>query len=129
MSQTMTEAVSGMAKSARETIADTAEKAKDTAQSVGQKAADAVDNTRGATARALTNTASVIHQGVARSSAVTEMADSAADQIDAAARYVKKHDSSQMAADLAQFVRRHPGASIVVAAVFGMIVGRGFRKG
>ena len=111
--------------------ADTANKAKDTAQAVAQTAADTIDRNRATAARVLAEAASTIHDGAARlpgSPGVARLADAAAEQVDATANYVREHDTQQMVADLQHFVRRHPGASVVVAAVLGVLVGRGFRK-
>jgi ElaB/YqjD/DUF883 family membrane-anchored ribosome-binding protein len=58
----------------------------------------------------------------------TRLAKAAADEIDTTAQYVREHDSQQMFDDLKRFVTRHPVASLVGAAVMGVLVGRGFRN-
>jgi ElaB/YqjD/DUF883 family membrane-anchored ribosome-binding protein len=79
----------------------------------------------------LANTASTIRDGAARlpgGEGVTRLAKAAAEQIDTTAEYVREHNTQDMIADLKGFVTRHPAASIVGAAVVGVLVGRGFRK-
>jgi ElaB/YqjD/DUF883 family membrane-anchored ribosome-binding protein len=101
------------------------------AQAVAQAAADTIDQNRGTASRALADAATAIHDGAARlpgGKGVTRLAEATAKEIDATAQYVREHTTQQMMADLKQFVRRHPGASVVGAAVVGVLVGRGFRK-
>ena len=116
---------------AQNAVVDIATKAKDTAQAVAQAAADTVDQNRGTAARVLTNAASALRDGATRQPAgegVTQLAQAAAKGIDATAQYVREHNTQQMMADLKRFVTRHPGASVVGAAVVGILVGRGFRR-
>jgi ElaB/YqjD/DUF883 family membrane-anchored ribosome-binding protein len=116
---------------AQRAVLDIATKAKDTAQTVAQAAAETVDQNRGTAARALMNAASTLRDGATRHGGgerVTQLAEAAADRIDATAQYVREHNTQQMMADVKQFVSRHPGASVVGAAVLGILVGRGFRK-
>jgi ABC-type transporter Mla subunit MlaD len=115
-------------KTAQTAIVDIATKAKAKAQAVAQAAADTVDQNRGTAARVLANAASTIHDAATRlpgGEGVTRLAETAAEEIDATAQYVREHNTQQMMADLKQFVRRHPGASVVGAAVLGIFVGRG----
>jgi ElaB/YqjD/DUF883 family membrane-anchored ribosome-binding protein len=111
--------------------ADIATKAKDKAQAVAHAAADTLDRNRESAARVLGHAASTIHDGATRlpgGEGVARLAGTAAQQIDATARYVREHDTRQMLTDLKQFVRRHPGASILGAMVVGILVGLEFRK-
>ena len=112
-------------------VADIATKAKDKAQSLVHAAAATVDQNRGSAARVLANTASTIRDSAPRlpgGEGVTRLARAAAEEIDTTAQYVREHDTQEMLADLKTFVTRHPTASIVGAAVLGVLVGRGFRK-
>jgi ElaB/YqjD/DUF883 family membrane-anchored ribosome-binding protein len=119
-------------KTAQTAMVDIATKARDKAQAVAQAAADTVDQSRGAAARVLSDAASTIHDGARRlpggEGGVARLADTAAEKIDSTARYMREHDTHQMMADLRQFVRRHPGVSLVGAAVAGVLVGLRFRK-
>jgi hypothetical protein len=110
---------------------DIATKAKDKAQAVAQAAADTLDRNRESAARVLGQAASTIHDGATRlpgGEGVARLAGTAAQQIDATARYVREHDTRQMLTDLKQFVRRHPGPSILGAMVVGILVGLEVRK-
>ena len=118
-------------KTTQSAIADIATQAKDKGHAVAQAAADTIDQHRGSAARVLTTAASTIHDGATRlpgGEAVTRLTEAAAEEIDATAQYLREHTTQQMMSDLKQFVRRHPGASVVGAAVVGVLVGRGFRK-
>ena len=111
---------------AQSAVVDIATKAKDTALAVAQAAAETVDQNRGTAARTLTNAASTLRDGATRHAGgegVTQLAEAAAKEIDATARYAE-HNTQQMMADLKQFVTRHPGALVAGAAVVGILVGR-----
>ena len=110
---------------------DIATKAMIKAQEVVQAAADTVDQNRWTAARVLANAAATIHEGAPRlpgGERVSLFAQGAADEIDATAQYIRGHDPQQMVADLKQFVMGHPGASVIGAALVGLLVGRRFRK-
>jgi uncharacterized membrane protein YeaQ/YmgE (transglycosylase-associated protein family)/ElaB/YqjD/DUF883 family membrane-anchored ribosome-binding protein len=112
-------------------IVDMATTATDAAHAVAQAAADTVDRHRGAAAEVLAKAATSVRDGAARlpgGERVTQLAEAAGEGIDASARYVREHTAQQMIADLRQFVRRHPGAAVVSAAIVGILVGRGIRK-
>jgi ElaB/YqjD/DUF883 family membrane-anchored ribosome-binding protein len=116
---------------AKAAVADMATQAKDKAQAVARAAADTVDQNRGTAARVLTSVASTIRDDATRLPGrehITRVAEAAAEQIDRTAQYVQAHNTQQMVADLKEFVRRHPGTSVIGAAVVGVLVGRGFRK-
>lgn len=125
-----TDRISDVTNMAKEAVIDAATKTKDHAQSVAQTAVDTINQNRGTAARVLADAASTIHDSAARlpgGERVTHVADTAADQIDAAAQYVRQHTTSQMTADLRHIVKRYPGTSMLIAAAVGVLVGRGFR--
>ena len=108
-----------------------ATKARDKAQAVVQSAADTVNQNRDTAAQLMTNAASLLRVGPTKrpdGDGVAKLAEATARGIDATARYVREHDTHQMLADLRRVVTRHPGASVVGAAVVGIVVGRGFRR-
>ena len=118
-------------KTAQTVIGDIASTAKDKAQAVAQAASNTVDQNRGGAARVLANAASIIHDGATRlpgGEGVTRLAEATAEGIDAASQYVREHNTQQMMADLKLFVRRHPGASLLGAAVVGFPRGPRFRS-
>ena len=112
-------------------LSDIATKAHDKAQALAHAAADTVDQNRASATRVLANAASTIRDGATRlpsGQGITRLANAAAGEIDTTAEYVREHTPHQMMADLKYFVRRHPGASVVGAAIVGVLVGRQFRK-
>lgn len=60
--------------------------------------------------------------------AVARTAKAATAEVDATTQYIRGHSTQEMVADFKQFVTRHPGASVVCAAVVGVLLGRGFSK-
>ena len=90
-----------------------------------------VEDRRKATAASLATAAEKLHHtadnlpGVERAS---ELAHGAADRIGGAADYLRDHDTKAMVSGVEQFVRKHPGKSLAVAAVVGFLVARAFRE-
>ena len=56
------------------------------------------------------------------------MAHTAADKLETTADYVREHDVRDMMGDVEQFVKSHPGQSLIAAAAVGFLVGRAFRS-
>src|SRR5712692_3648738 len=111
--------VSDVTKKAQEAIVDTATKTMETAQAVAGTAVDTIDHNRRTAARVLAHAASTIRGnaiGLPGGEGVTRLADSAAERIAATATYVRQHTTHQMLADLKHRVKRHPGASVLIAA-------------
>lgn len=122
---------SDIKKTAHTALVDIGTKAKSKAQTIAQAAADTVDQNRGTVAQVLTNATSTIRDGATRFSGgkgVIRLAETAAEGIDVTAQYVRVHNAQQMMADLKQFVRGHPVASVVGAAIVGVLASRRFRK-
>jgi hypothetical protein len=115
----------------REAVVDAATAATDKVQAAAHAAVDTVNQNRGAAARVLATTASTIHDGATRlpkGELVSRLATATADQIDATANYVRERSVEEMMADLKLLIRRRPGASMLIAAALGVIVGRGMRN-
>ena len=108
-----------------ENMKDLAERARGKASELGEAAVRKVDEKRGPAAEALESAASTLHQ---KADKVTTLAHGAADRMENAAAYVRDHNARDMASDLEQFVRSHPGQSLAVAAVFGFLLGRVLRS-
>jgi ElaB/YqjD/DUF883 family membrane-anchored ribosome-binding protein len=125
------DAVSDVTQNAQDAITGAATAAAQMARSVAHRADEALDDSRGTAAHMLAHTASSIHDGAAHlpgGERVTSAADAAAEGIDVAASYVRKHTTRQMLADLQRLMRRHPEASLLIAAAVGVVVGRSIRK-
>ncbi|MDZ4862010.1 MAG: hypothetical protein SGJ01_01080 [Gemmatimonadota bacterium] len=94
-------------------------------------ATEAVDRRRKVAADGLATAAEKLHHtadhlpGVERAS---EMAHGAADRIGGAADFLRDHDTRAMVDGVQQFVRKHPGKSLAVAAVVGFLAARAFRE-
>jgi ElaB/YqjD/DUF883 family membrane-anchored ribosome-binding protein len=80
---------------------------------------------RGSAANALDAAARRIHSGA---DTVSRAGHTAADKLDASARYVKSHDARDIMADVEGFVKDHPVMCLLVAAGAGFLAARAFRK-
>ncbi len=59
---------------------------------------------------------------------VTQVADDAADKVEAASKYVRSHGAKQLMADVSQFVKKNPGKSLAAAALLGFFAARMLRR-
>jgi len=85
----------------------------------GRNVRDRINDARGPAAEQLRNAAG----------AVSDFSSGAADSVQAVAGYVRENDVKTMLADLKDFVRRHPGQSLIAAIAAGFLIGRGMRSG
>ena len=115
-------------------LKNTVEEAKDgiadKAKNLAQSATDAIDGKRDAAASSLASAASAIHEharDLPGGETVANLAHGTAEKLDATASYVRRHDSKQMMADVEQFVKTHPGQSLLAIAAVGFLAGRAFR--
>ncbi len=120
-----TSPLTGAIDSTRDAIVDTKDNLADAASRVQDKVSSKFDNGRTAAANKLADAAESLHERVNR---IGEIGHDAADRVDATARYLKKHSAKEMASDLGELVRAHPGKSLLVAAAAGFIVARAFRS-
>src|SRR4051794_23090030 len=91
-------------------------------QDLGRNVQEKIDETRIPAAGKLQSAASALHRkadSLPGGGKVTGLAHGAADKIQATADYLRRHDTSDMAADLGACVRRHPGQSLLVALAAG----------
>ncbi len=124
--------------STRETISNLSEnlksKASDITQRVsdmGQRVNESIDEKRNAAASRLDETASRLHetaQNMPGGGKITDMAHRAADTLEQTSHYIREHDTSAMASDVADFVKRYPTQAMVAAAIGGFLIGRLFRR-
>ena len=59
---------------------------------------------------------------------VQQFAQAAAERLGTTAEYVRSHDPKRMLADAERVVKNNPGASLVVAAALGFVIGRSFTR-
>jgi ElaB/YqjD/DUF883 family membrane-anchored ribosome-binding protein len=103
------------------------QKAEEVRRNVGGK----FDRSRRPAAENLWNAASALHRKADRlpgGENVAKLAHRAADRMQTTADYIREHDARDMMADVKGFLGRHPGGSLVAAAVLGFFIGRKLRS-
>jgi ElaB/YqjD/DUF883 family membrane-anchored ribosome-binding protein len=78
----------------------------------------------------LSGAAQVLHEKIAGSekqTEITNLGNRAADWLERSADYVKDVEPQQIRSDIESQVRRHPGRSLLIAGVVGLILGRVIR--
>jgi ElaB/YqjD/DUF883 family membrane-anchored ribosome-binding protein len=105
-------ALSGAMESTRDAIADTKDKVSD----LGRKASSKFDVGRIAAADKLESAAETLHERVNR---FGEIGHDTADRVDATAK--------EMASDVGDLVKAHPGKALLVAAAVGFLAARALR--
>ena len=118
--------------STREAVSNFTDNVKNKASEVSQRVNEAIDEKRTTAANALNDTASKIHETAERlpgGGKITSVAHRAADTLEHTSQYIREHDTSAMADDVVDVVKRYPAQALVVAAVGGFLVGRLFRRG
>jgi len=119
------------ATSVKEKASEAAGRAKDKAAELGRSAAAKIDEKREPAAGALDGAAATLHdkaESLPGGEKVSSMAHTAADKLESTADYVREHDVRDMMGDVEQFVKSHPGQSLIAAAAVGFLVGRAFRS-
>jgi ElaB/YqjD/DUF883 family membrane-anchored ribosome-binding protein len=117
--------------SVKEKAAEAADKASEKAKQLGRSAADKIDDQRAPAAGALDSAASRLHQTAETlpgGQSVSRVAHNTADKLESTADYIRQHDVRDMMGDVEQFVKSHPGQSLIAAAAVGFLVGRAFRN-
>ena len=114
----------GTAARMKEQIGEKAGQAKDAVADFGRTTVERIDAQRGPAAVTLEHTASALHQ---QADKVAGMAHATADQLQATADYVRKHDMKAMAKNVEDLVRRYPAQALAAAAMVGFVVARVFR--
>jgi ElaB/YqjD/DUF883 family membrane-anchored ribosome-binding protein len=105
-------------------ISEAANQAKERAAQFGQTVAQKVDEQRDAAAGALHNASETMHRHAERLPAGSEYVHSAAEGLDSVAGYMAEHDANEMMQDAGSFIKRHPGASVLVGVAAGFLLGR-----
>ncbi len=108
-----------------------AERVNDKADGMLHSAEKAIDSRRKTAADTLASAAERLHRraddlpGVQQA---TRAAHSTADRLEATADYLRTHDTRAMAGNVMDFVRKHPGKSLAVAAAVGFLAARSMRS-
>jgi len=97
----------------------------------GNAAAAALAESRATTADGLDTAASAIHERAEElpgGDTVRNFARATANRLNTSADYVRSHDAKRMMADVETFVKSNPGAALVAAAAFGVLLGRALSR-
>ena len=107
-----------------------AARVQDKAAELKRVAETKINEKREPAAGAMDNAASILHEKAESlpGEHMANVAHSAADKLQDTANYVRQHDVRGMASDFEQFVKRHPGQSLIAAAAVGFLIGRVFQK-
>ena len=112
-------------------LADRASEAKDSVSDMARTAAKTIDEGRSMAADRLESAASAVHERVGElpgGQRAKEIASAAADRVSTTADYMRTHDAKRMMADLETVVKNNPGPALLVAAVFGFVLGRSLTR-
>jgi len=112
-------------------VSDTVGKTQEKAEEVGRAVRYKIDANRGRVADKLQGVASTLHEktkNLPSGEKAASIAHSAADKVEATAKYVREHDVQDIMGDVETFVRRHPGQSLLAAAAVGFLVGRALKS-
>jgi ElaB/YqjD/DUF883 family membrane-anchored ribosome-binding protein len=107
--------------------ADKVREVRDSTFDAARAATKKVDEARPAVAERLDTAASIIEEraeGLPGGQKVKEFAQAAADSLSGTADYMRSHDARRMMADVQILVRNNPGPALLIAAVFGFMLGR-----
>jgi ElaB/YqjD/DUF883 family membrane-anchored ribosome-binding protein len=118
-------ALSGAMESTRDSISDATSRVQDKVSDLGKKASSKFDAGRIAAADKLESAAETLHERVNR---FGEIGHDTADKVDATARYIRKNGAKEMASDVSELVKAHPGKALLVAAAVGFLAARAFRS-
>jgi ElaB/YqjD/DUF883 family membrane-anchored ribosome-binding protein len=112
-------------------LADRASETKDSIPDVARTAIRKVDEGRTMAADRLEGVASAVQERVRElpgGQRVKELASAAADRLSTTADYMRTHDAKRMMADMETVVKNNPGPALLVAAVFGFVLGRALTR-
>lgn len=101
------------------------------ASQIGERAAAAIDARRDTVASGFDSAASSLRdraESLPGGEKIVRAAESAADAMESAADYVRDQDVRDMLTDVKQIVKRHPGATLLIAAALGLLLARTFSR-
>jgi ElaB/YqjD/DUF883 family membrane-anchored ribosome-binding protein len=112
-------------------LADRASEAKDSMSDMARTATTKVDDGRTMAADRLDGVVSAVQDRIGElpgGERVKEIASAAADRLSTTADYMRTHDAKRMMADVETVVKNNPGPALLVAAVFGFVLGRSLTR-
>jgi ElaB/YqjD/DUF883 family membrane-anchored ribosome-binding protein len=101
------------------------ERAEDLVRAAGKKLKEARNETVDGLQRAASSVRATGRQG---SEAIDNLANSAADKLDATASYVENYDPRDVLTGLRRAIRRYPAGSLVIATTIGLFAGCAIRQ-
>jgi ElaB/YqjD/DUF883 family membrane-anchored ribosome-binding protein len=103
---------------------------KHTAADFGRSAQQNIDRNLQSAAGALENASSALRSKLPadRSGKVANVGYTAAEKIDATARYLRLHDSSEMMRGAESWARQNPGAALGGALAVGLLIGMSLQR-
>jgi ElaB/YqjD/DUF883 family membrane-anchored ribosome-binding protein len=120
---------SGTAENVRERVNEFGSQAREKANEMGRKSAETIDRNLDAAAGKLQSTAESLRNRAGMGhDKMSQMATTAADKLDATARYFRDHHTADMVSGFDHMVRRNPGASLCAALGVGFLLGMAMRK-
>jgi ElaB/YqjD/DUF883 family membrane-anchored ribosome-binding protein len=115
--------------SLRERVSDMTHQARERANEFGRRSAETIDRNLDAAAGKLQNTAEQLRMKAGPSDQrMSQLATTAADKLDATARYFREHHTREMVTGIEQAVRRNPGASMCAALAVGFLLGTALKR-
>jgi hypothetical protein len=102
---------------------DIAHNVRNTASQFGRRASERIEETRQATASKLRNTAGTLHH---TADGVSNAAHKAAERVDAMGNYLNEHSVKDMMSDVQTVMSRHPGKTLLISLIAGILVGKAF---
>jgi len=113
----------------RERVSDFTHQAKEKANEFGRKSADAIDRNMDAAANKLSSTADSLRMRAGTGSdRMSHLATTAAEKLDATARYMREHHTREMVSGMESLVKRNPGASMCAALAVGFLIGVAMKR-
>lgn len=112
-------------------LAGRASEAKDSLSDTARIATKRIEEGRSIAADRLESAASAVQERVDElpgGQRVKELASAAADRLSTTADYMRTHDTKRMMADVKTVVKNNPGPALLVAAVFGFVLGRALTR-
>jgi hypothetical protein len=112
---------------AKNTAGEMADQAKNKAGEIANQAKERADVMKDQAAGGLERAARVAHQRASESAGMpAEAGTKVANVMDDTARYFRTHDTHNIGADVASYVRRHPIQALAGAVVGGFLLGKLF---
>jgi len=113
----------------RERVSEFTHQAKERANDFGRRSADTIDRNMDSAAGKLANTADSLRMRAgAGGDKMSQLASTAADKLDATARYMREHHTREMVSGVESLVRRNPGASMCAALAVGFLIGAAMKR-